>query len=147
MNASTAIRPVTSRKQAGALLIGIGLVVLLGIVIATLPPLRRWIANPTGQAAVATTSVLVRGDRFQNHVFDPPVIRVPVGSTVTWTFADRGAQGIGELDEHNVVGNGFVSPVLTDGTWSHTFDRPGTYRYLCTLHAYMDGQIEVVAQY
>jgi plastocyanin len=119
----------------------IGLGILLFV---TLPPVRRFVANPTGQtAAVGISSVLVRGDAFQNHLYEPAVIRVPIGTTVTWTFADRGPQGVSELDEHNVVGEGFASPVLTDGTWSHTFTEAGTYRYRCTLHAFMDGVVVV----
>jgi len=116
---------------------------LLIVAALAIPAVRRAIANPRGAAPVAATAVLVRGDRFQGHVYDPPVIRVAAGATVTWTFADRGAGGQGEPAEHNVVGAGFASPVIAAGDWSHTFTAPGSYAYLCSLHPGMDGQIEV----
>lgn len=116
------------------------------LIVATLaiPAVRRAIANPRAAAPVAATEVLVRGDRFQGHVYDPPVIRVAAGATVTWTFADRGASGQGEPAGHNVVGAGFVSPVIAAGSWSHTFAEPGIYPYVCSLHPGMDGQVEVL---
>ncbi|HYF62450.1 MAG TPA: plastocyanin/azurin family copper-binding protein [Herpetosiphonaceae bacterium] len=115
------------------------------LILATLavPAVRRAIANPRGAAPIAATRVLVRGDAFQGHVYDPPVISVAAGATVTWTFADRGAGGAGRPAEHNVVGAGFVSPVIAAGSWSHTFATPGSYPYVCSLHPGMDGQVEV----
>lgn len=131
------------RRHVGG---AVGIVlVMFGVITATLPPVRRVIANPAGQPPVeGVTSVRVRADAFQNHLFDPPVIRVPAGTTITWTFVDRGIQGGEEAVEHNVVGQGFASPLLATGSWSRTFTDAGTYRYVCTLHRYMDGQIEVV---
>ena len=66
---------------------------LLIVSALAIPAVRRAIANPRGAAPVAATQVLVRGDQFQGHVYDPPVIRGAAGATVTWTFADRGASG------------------------------------------------------
>ena len=47
---------------------------------------------------------------------------------------------------HNVISTEkkFASPVLdTDQTFSHTFDAPGTYKYYCSIHPRMTGQVEV----
>ncbi len=133
-----------SPRRTSVLLIALTIVVAL--VSIAIPSVRRLIANPSAQAAaVDVDQVLVRGDSFQGHVFDPPVIQVVAGTTITWTFADRGADGSGELAPHNVVGTGFVSPVIEAGTWSHTFATPGSYAYVCTLHGNMDGRVEVVA--
>jgi plastocyanin len=122
------------------------LVVAIGLVSLAIPSVRRLIANPTAQAAVVgVDEVLVRGDSFQGHVFDPPVLQVPAGTTITWSFADRGASGGGAIAPHNVVGAGFGSPVIEAGTWSHTFATPGSYPYVCTLHGNMRGRVEVVA--
>ncbi|HVM15820.1 MAG TPA: plastocyanin/azurin family copper-binding protein [Egibacteraceae bacterium] len=75
-------------------------------------------------------------DRIDMHdrAFDPPVVQVPAGTTVTWAFTDGGTR-------HNVVGDGFESEVASDGTFTHTFARPGTYDYTCTLHSGMDGRV------
>ena len=135
---ASAIRP--SRRLRW--LIPAALALLIAAALA-IPAVRRRIANPRGAAPVAVTQVLVRGDRFQGHVYDPPVIRVAAGATVTWTFADRGASGQADPAEHNVVGAGFASPVIAAGAWRHTFAEPGSYAYLCSLHPGMDGQVEV----
>lgn len=49
---------------------------------------------------------------------------------------------------HNVVfdNKGPKSPTMNKGTWSpptKTFAKPGTYKYKCTLHPGMNGQITV----
>ena len=81
---------------------------------------------------------VVRADRVEIHdnAFDPRVVEVPAGSTVTWVFSDNGKR-------HNVVGDDFESDVVSDGTFTHTFTEPGTYDYACTLHDGMTGRVVV----
>lgn len=137
-------RPHTRRPWIMA---AVASLVLLGVIMATLPPMRRMLANPAGGPIIKTgTAIAVTGDTFQGHVFAPAVLQVAMGSTVTWTFADRGAAGNEPLVEHNVVGPAFASPILSEGSWSFSFDTPGSYDYVCTLHPFMNGRIEVVAQ-
>lgn len=71
--------------------------------------------------------------------FKPDKITVNVGDTVTWRFEDQGIS-------HDVVADddSFESDVKDSGTFRHTFDKPGTYTYLCTLHAaQMKGTVTV----
>ena len=73
-----------------------------------------------------------------NFSFTPMTAAVPVGTTVTWTNHDD--------IPHNVVSpeQKFKSPVLdTDETFSHTFDAVGTYKYHCSIHPRMTGQVVV----
>jgi len=73
-----------------------------------------------------------------NFSFAPATAAVPVGTTITWTNRDD--------VPHNVISTEkkFASPVLdTDQTFSHTFDAPGTYKYYCSIHPRMTGQVEV----
>jgi plastocyanin len=75
---------------------------------------------------------------MDNFSFTPAMTAVPVGSTVTWTNHDD--------VPHTVVSTErkFKSPVLdTDGQFSHTFDAPGTYKYFCSMHPTMTGQVVV----
>jgi plastocyanin len=59
--------------------------------------------------------------------FDPQSLDVHRGDAVTWSNAGQ--------TTHNVKGTGFFSGALEPGgTYRHTFAKPGTYRYLCTLH-------------
>jgi plastocyanin len=65
---------------------------------------------------------------------------VTVGTveTVTWTFDDR-------VDHDVRFDDGPASPIMRTGTWSRTFDQPGTYHYDCSLHPNMTGTVEVSA--
>src|SRR6266516_6948376 len=73
-----------------------------------------------------------------NFSFAPAMAAVAAGSTVTWTNHDD--------VPHNVVSTEqkFKSPVLdTDEQFSHTFDAPGTYKYFCSIHPKMTGEVVV----
>ena len=73
-----------------------------------------------------------------NFSFMPATAAVPVGTTVTWTNHDD--------IPHNVVSpeQKFKSRVLdSNEQFSHTFDAPGTYKYYCSIHPRMTGQIVV----
>jgi plastocyanin len=146
MTTFTQPMPSQRRTRARTLLLSIGVVLVLIIIGLSIPSNRRWLANPTGQPAhVGVTTIMVVGDQFQSHVYAPSVVRVPVNTTITWIFADRGANQTEELVPHNVVGTDWASAVLSEGSYQHTFTSPGIYRYTCTLHRNMDGIIEVTA--
>jgi len=84
-------------------------------------------------AAVGGNQVVV-----DNFSFTPTTAAVPLGTTVTWTNRDD--------VPHNVVNpeQKFKSPVLDTGeTFSHTFDAAGTYKYYCSIHPRMTGQVVV----
>jgi plastocyanin len=88
-----------------------------------------------GEQAAAAGATRVVVDNFS---FAPATATVPVGATVTWTNRDD--------IPHNVVSpeQKFKSPVLdTDEMFSHTFDAAGTYKYYCSIHPRMTGQIVV----
>ncbi|MCA2210308.1 cupredoxin family copper-binding protein [Nocardia rosealba] len=72
--------------------------------------------------------------------YSPAQATIKVGQTVTWKFSDKAphnVQGIGDK------AMGINSPIIDKGEWSYTFTQPGTYRYLCSLHPDMRGQITV----
>jgi plastocyanin len=72
----------------------------------------------------------------KNMKFTPSVIEVPAGTTVTWRFEDGDTP-------HDVKGDGFKSEMMRSGTFTHTFDEPGTHDYRCTLHSQMTGRVIV----
>jgi plastocyanin len=89
-------------------------------------------ASPADEAPVrGVTTVDAKDLKFL-----PPAIEVPPGTEVTWRFVD------GSLP-HNVKGDGFESKTEAEGSFSHRFEQPGTFRYRCTLHAGMDGRVVV----
>jgi plastocyanin len=73
---------------------------------------------------------------IEDLAFEPESLRIEAGDTVTWIWRD------GEID-HDVSGDDFQSEVMSEGTFRHRFDKPGTHEYVCTLHPNMTGTIEV----
>jgi plastocyanin len=71
--------------------------------------------------------------------FNPANVTVSVGDTVTWTNKDT----VG----HDVTGDSFKSGAaggLQNGdTFEQTFDKAGTFDYVCTVHPGMEGTITV----
>ena len=80
------------------------------------------------------TQVVMEGIKF-----NPASVTVSAGDTVTWTNEDN----VG----HDVTGDGFKSGdpgALQNGdTFEHTFDKAGTFDYVCTVHPGMEGSVKV----
>jgi plastocyanin len=73
----------------------------------------------------------------KDNEFTPSAIQVPAGTTVTWEFKDR-------FVPHDVTGDGWASgEPRRSGSFAHTFTRPGSYGYRCTLHDGMQGRVVV----
>jgi 3',5'-cyclic-AMP phosphodiesterase len=80
----------------------------------------------------------VHGVSVDNFSFAPTMASVAVGSTITWTNRDDIPHTIVSTEQK------FKSPVLDTGEqFSHRFEAPGTYKYFCSLHPKMTGQIMV----
>jgi plastocyanin len=119
--------------RSGSVLVRAGLLVLVLTITSSAAACQPGSARSAADAAPVTgvTEVVAKDLRFQ-----PPAIQVPPGTEVTWRFDDGSVP-------HNVKGDGFASRNQTSGTFAHRFDRPGEYRYTCTLHAGMDGRVVV----
>jgi plastocyanin len=73
----------------------------------------------------------------KDNRFTPAAIQVPAGTEVTWRFEDG-------FVPHDVKADGFSSgDPQRKGTFTHTFDRAGTYPYRCTIHDGMTGRVVV----
>jgi plastocyanin len=82
---------------------------------------------------VATTEV----EMVKSYRFDPKVIELEAGETVTWTNEDNFTHTV-QVDGQEDYKVGRSESV------SITFDTPGTYSYVCTLHSQdMDGEVIV----
>jgi plastocyanin len=75
---------------------------------------------------------------IKDLAFEPETLTVEAGDAVTWVWKDGAV-------EHDVSGGGFKSEVISEGTFRHRFDEPGSYEYICTLHPNMTGTIEVTS--
>lgn len=90
--------------------------------------------------------------------FEPEEVELAVGGTVEWFFASAGHNVTSHPDAHNKCenpegaepfksyeGDNHLSINDVDSTYSHTFETPGEYTYVCVPHATrMVGYITVV---
>jgi plastocyanin len=96
-------------------------------------------------ASQSTASGAVSADPavdIVNFVFDPKSLTVKAGSTVTWTNEDAAVHSIKDTSP-------LATPVSPDlgrgGTFSITYGEPGSYSYICGIHQYMTGSVQVIA--
>jgi plastocyanin len=101
--------------------------------VATLAAFAAGCGGEGTSEPVATSEVSMA----RSYRFDPKVIEVAPGTTVTWTNDDNFTHTVqvDGQDDHEVG---------RDESVSITFDRAGTYHYVCTLHRQdMDGEVIV----
>ena len=90
---------------------------------------------PQQVAAVQPAAVTI-----DNFAFGPALTMISPGTKVTWTNKDEEPHTVTSADG----GLTFKSPALdTDDKFSFTFDKPGTYKYFCSIHPHMVGTIVV----
>lgn len=95
-------------------------------------------ATPSAEAAtpVAGNEATVSIDEF---VFDPPLLEIGPGTTVTWTNLGGIPHIVTERDGRFDSGNLFPKE-----TYAHTFAALGTFDYDCRYHPGMTGTIVVI---
>jgi plastocyanin len=75
-----------------------------------------------------------------NFAFSPTPLTVAPGTKVTWSNTDDEPHTVTSADG----GKTFKSPALdTDDKFSFIFDKPGTYKYFCSIHPHMVGTVLV----
>ncbi|MBU0981812.1 cupredoxin domain-containing protein [Patescibacteria group bacterium] len=96
-------------------------------------------AAPTKEGSLSVTSTAtlsVQNVSIESFSFNPGVLNVSKGETVTWTNNENAA--------HTVTSDLFDSGQMKNGeSYSYTFDAPGTYEYYCGIHPSMTGTINV----
>jgi plastocyanin len=107
------------------------LAALTGLLVLALGACATDEASPATPADAGGSTVTI-----QDMAYSPDTLTVQAGTTVTWVWRDGAIA-------HDVKGDGFKSEVVSEGTFGHRFDRPGTYDYVCSLHPNMTGTIEV----
>ncbi|MGB7636821.1 MAG: plastocyanin/azurin family copper-binding protein, partial [Nitrososphaeraceae archaeon] len=77
--------------------------------------------------------------------YDPSPVTIKPGTSVTWTNNDSTLHTVSSgLPEQGAVGTLFDSSLIAPGkTFTHAFDKAGSFDYSCTLHPFMRGQVVV----
>jgi plastocyanin len=86
------------------------------------------------QTAAAAPTVI----EIHNLKFDPPTLMIAPGTKVTWVNEDKAP--------HTVTDKGKVfrsAGLDTKDSFSYTFEAPGEFTYICTIHPMMIGKIVV----
>lgn len=103
---------------------------------ALLPAAAAALALAAPAVARAETATISMPGKY----FDPPRSTVVAGDLVVWRNNDLVSHDV------RVAGGQFDSGVMLRFTsWSQQFDQPGGYPFVCTLHPFMSGNLDVVA--
>ena len=89
---------------------------------------------------LGVTSAAPPGSQFtiKDFMFAPASLTVKAGTTVTWLNEDE--------EPHTVVSASglFRSKAIdTKESFTYTFDKPGEYHFICTIHPQMTGTVIV----
>ncbi|HEY3729966.1 MAG TPA: cupredoxin family copper-binding protein [Steroidobacteraceae bacterium] len=109
----------------------IDLTALLLLGLAPWPALQA--ADAPAIAAAAQTTVSIH-----DFMFSPMALQVTAGTTVTWTNLDPEPHTIRSVDDS------FRSGALDQNdSFTFRFDKPGTYKYGCSIHPQMIATVVV----
>ena len=79
--------------------------------------------------------------RIVDFEFKPKTVTVKPGTKVTWTNEDTNIHDVKDTSPLATP----VSQEMSKGhTFSITYAQPGSYTYVCGIHPYMTGTVEVV---
>jgi plastocyanin len=104
---------------------------LTAVSLATLTGIAAYL--PSAAQSPDSTKIVIK-----DFMFMPTPLTIKAGSTVVWSNMDD--------EPHNVVSDTgmFRSGGMdTSESFSHKFDKPGTYHFTCSIHPRMVGTIVV----
>jgi plastocyanin len=92
-------------------------------------------ASGAAPAAPPAAPVVVQMKDFK---YDPALVTIVTGTAVRFVNDDQVAHSVTASDKS------FDSGDFDAGkSWTHVFDKPGTYAYYCDVHAFMKGTVVV----
>jgi plastocyanin len=93
-------------------------------------------SSSSGGGGAASSSAK---DTIKNFAFDPDPVTVKAGGTITWTNEDSAAHNV-VFDDKSVKS---IKNLDQGQSGKVTFDKAGTYSYVCTYHSGMKGSVTV----
>jgi plastocyanin len=143
LSGSSFIQSCISSSSRLLMLISVLAIAISGV-LAVLPNMLH--QNLVYAQTTASVSI-VKGSSSPSisEPYDPSQLTVKAGTSVTWTNNDSSIHTVTSgLPEKGDVGTLFDSSLISPGmTFVHVFDKQGTFDYSCTLHPFMQGQINV----
>src|SRR3954454_19783430 len=106
---------------------------------------RKLVAAAVTVAAVAVTAVPAHAGAtktvaVKNNAFAPGTVSIKKGGKVTWKWTQGGVP-------HNVTPSSGAAGSATSSkkgfTFSKTFTKAGTFKYVCTIHSSMKMTVKV----
>lgn len=82
--------------------------------------------------------VVIQPPDVMSWRYEPAMVTVTVGSTVTWV--NLGTTPVTVTSADGLFDSDTISP---GASFTYTFDTPGTFRYFCVTYPQMKGQILV----
>lgn len=128
------MRLVTSVLAAAVLASGIAVLMAHESANAQTAPSPAASSSPAVSASTSAAPAV----NTKDFLFAPATLTVAVGTKVTFKNSDPVAHTVTAADKSFDSGN-----LDQNATWSHVFDKAGTYNYVCTYHPYMKGTIVV----
>ena len=113
--------PLTTRRLAALTLVVLG---AIGLGVPALPASAQLGGAKSTDIGLKTLK------------FTPNKVTVTKGAKVNFVWKEKVAHNI-------VVDPKHKSPTQNKGVWTTSFDKAGTYKYKCTLHPGMNGEIIV----
>jgi plastocyanin len=116
---------------------------------AKVPPTRAAAPTPSPTRAAAPAQEApktaarpaapkVVNARMKGQAFIPSTIEISAGTTVNWKNLDALIHTVTAVDKSFNSGT-----IAADGSYSHTFTKPGTYPIFCLAHPFMKGTVVV----
>lgn len=107
---------------------------LLGVFVAGFVGLGSSTGVPSAQAQIGATKPVTVAVRALS--FAPKKLDAKVKQKINFAWRENVA--------HNIVfDKTHKSPTQNKGSWTTSFDKPGTYKFKCTLHPGMIGEVKV----
>jgi plastocyanin len=94
------------------------------------PPTSTPPPSPAPTHKQAKNTVVIKGASTAKYRFSPKTLKIKHGKRVKWSWNSNAPHNITfrKLHRH--------SKTVQHGSYKRTFTKPGTYRYLCTIHGF-----------
>jgi plastocyanin len=100
-------------------------------------------ATATATQGGNTQTVMIITDSSGSFAFSPASLTIKAGSTVMWKNMTQAAHTV-TSDDGKSFDSGSANPIAAQtGTFSFTFNTPGTFAYHCSIHPFMKATIIV----